>query len=584
MEGEYITKEYAEEPGWHTVGKGKQANVESGVPGNKDQGKRLLSEVLARNKCTKGQKVRQVILASKMPNLPKEDYKIIMRPRGGFKVTNYGLDRLGCCVRNAAGIPRGESEGDIVCVNYKQNILVVSTPSDDRAAKYRHITSLKIGNQEFDTSAYEAAPENTSKGIIRGISLEESPKDIWENLVRPQNPGVLMAKRMGNTTNVIILFDGHYVPNYVKYGCVLAKCVLYRKRIDMCYQCGRLGHRADVCPNPNDKVCRGCGSENPPQDHECEAKCKLCGKNHPTADRKCEARYKLPYLVKKRRWERARREEEEAEAARSLHNAKETKGTYQNSQGPYGGKQSEYNKRDKSQDTRGRDRSGSFPRLNRREEGRSTSRNRSHSDKEEAHSSNGPGGPLQVSWANAVSGARAGAEAASQSKIRELEKELAQIRQMMVQYNQSNAALKEENRKLKEENNRIRKGMAENREVTQVVAEEREIDMEEDVATPAKRKATEDTVGNSEKKTKPVSALPERQEEVEQRIEAKIEEMGARIMQQIQQQLNSIVTRIADIETRIAAWGPQSSGGGPIKTTGKPYIKPPVLTEGAGKL
>ncbi|KAH7979174.1 hypothetical protein HPB49_008565 [Dermacentor silvarum] len=371
VEGEYITKEYAEEPGWHTVGKGKQANVESGVPGNKDQGKRLLSEVLARNKCTKGQKVRQVILASKMPNLPKEDYKIIMRPRGGFKVTNYGLDRLGCCVRNAAGIPRGESEGDIVCVNYKQNILVVSTPSDDRAAKYRHITSLKIGNEEFDTSAYEAAPENTSKGIIRGISLEESPKDIWENL---------------------------------------------------------------------------------------------------------------------------------------------------------------------------------------------------------------------VSWANAVSGARAGAEAASQSKIRELEKELAQIRQMMVQYNQSNAALKEENRKLKEENNRIRKGMAENREVTQVVAEEREIDMEEDVATPAKRKATEDTVGNSEKKTKPVSALPERQEEVEQRIEAKIEEMGARIMQQIQQQLNSIVTRIADIETRIAAWGPQSSGGGPIKTTGKPYIKPPVLTEGAGKL
>ncbi|KAH7986186.1 hypothetical protein HPB49_026093 [Dermacentor silvarum] len=183
VEGEYITKEYAEEPGWHTVGKGKQANVESGVPGNKDQGKRLLSELLARNKCTKGHKVRQVILASKMPNLPKEDYKIIMRPRGGFKVTNYGLDRLGCCVRNAAGIPRGESEGDIVCVNYKQNILVVSTPSDDRAAKYRHITSLKIGNEEFDTSAYEAAPENTSKGIIRGISLEESPKDIWENLV-----------------------------------------------------------------------------------------------------------------------------------------------------------------------------------------------------------------------------------------------------------------------------------------------------------------------------------------------------------------------------------------------------------------
>ncbi|KAH7937825.1 hypothetical protein HPB49_016518 [Dermacentor silvarum] len=108
VEGEYITKEYAEEPGWHTVRKGKQANVESGAPGNKDQEKRFLSEVSARNKWTKSQKVRKVIMASKMPNLPKEDCKIIMRPRGGFKVTDYGLDRLGCCVRNAAGIPRVE--------------------------------------------------------------------------------------------------------------------------------------------------------------------------------------------------------------------------------------------------------------------------------------------------------------------------------------------------------------------------------------------------------------------------------------------------------------------------------------------
>ncbi|KAH7938042.1 hypothetical protein HPB49_019448 [Dermacentor silvarum] len=140
--------------------------MEFGVPGNIDQGKHLLSEVLARNKWTKGQKVRQGIMANKVPNLPKEDYKIFMRPRGGFKVTDYGLDCLGSCVHNAAGIPRGESEGDIVRLNYKQNILVVSTPSDGRAAKYRHITSLKIGDQEFEASAYEAAPENASKGII----------------------------------------------------------------------------------------------------------------------------------------------------------------------------------------------------------------------------------------------------------------------------------------------------------------------------------------------------------------------------------------------------------------------------------
>ncbi|KAL1484662.1 hypothetical protein MTO96_049974 [Rhipicephalus appendiculatus] len=85
--------------------------------------------------------------ASRMPSLPKEDFKIIVRPRDGFKVTDYGINRLECCVANAAEIPRKESEEDTVCANYKQNILVVSTPSEERAEKYRTIARLKIGGQ-----------------------------------------------------------------------------------------------------------------------------------------------------------------------------------------------------------------------------------------------------------------------------------------------------------------------------------------------------------------------------------------------------------------------------------------------------
>ncbi|KAH6947791.1 hypothetical protein HPB50_021431 [Hyalomma asiaticum] len=91
-----------------------------------------------------------------MPSLPKDHCKVIVRPRGSFKVTEYRLGRLGC-TRNAAGLVRGESEGDIACANYKQDILVISTPSDNRAAKYTHTTILKIGNRDFEASAYEPA-------------------------------------------------------------------------------------------------------------------------------------------------------------------------------------------------------------------------------------------------------------------------------------------------------------------------------------------------------------------------------------------------------------------------------------------
>lgn len=127
---------------------------------------------------------------------------------------------------------------------------------------------------------------------------------------------------------------------------------------------------------------------------------------------------------------------------------------------------------------------------------------------------------------------------------------------------------------------------------------------EEKDVTLTKRKATDGTGENSSnaKKTKTIKSIQERQDEFEQRIEKKIEEMGtkidnieetmgakikelgAEIMQQlstiIQQQLEGIVSRVAELETK---WGPSSSGGGPIKPTGKPYNRPPNPDPGALK-
>lgn len=91
-----------------------------------------------------------------------------------------------------------------------------------------------------------------------------------KSLVNQPNLTILYAKRMGNTTNVIILFDGYYVPRHVNYGDMVVRCTLYKKQVDMSHACGRLGHRADVCPNPNDKQCRGCGGRNPPDDCQCQ--------------------------------------------------------------------------------------------------------------------------------------------------------------------------------------------------------------------------------------------------------------------------------------------------------------------------
>ncbi|KAH8042692.1 hypothetical protein HPB51_025324 [Rhipicephalus microplus] len=75
-----------------------------------------------------------------------------------------------CCIRNAAGVRREEAEGDSVCMNEQQNLIVVNTPSQDRARRYGGISKLRIGDRELEANAYKApVPENTSKGLIKGI-------------------------------------------------------------------------------------------------------------------------------------------------------------------------------------------------------------------------------------------------------------------------------------------------------------------------------------------------------------------------------------------------------------------------------
>ncbi|KAH7968938.1 hypothetical protein HPB52_012923 [Rhipicephalus sanguineus] len=188
--------------------------------------------------------VRQIARASRTPDLPTEDYKVVVRLRGGFNVSDYKMDRIYNFLRSAVEIA---------------------------------ISELRIGEREFEASAYRSAPINTSKGLVRGISNDDSPENIVKSLVPLRNPAVLHAKRMGNTDNVTVY-----------YWAMLVRCSLYRKHIDVRYECGRLGHRADVCPNPNSKKCRGCGYSNPPQEHLCDLKCQLCVKGHLTGDRKEE--------------------------------------------------------------------------------------------------------------------------------------------------------------------------------------------------------------------------------------------------------------------------------------------------------
>lgn len=305
VEGEDISPdEFNNGVGWtSSVNKRKSASTD--VP---EQGDRASSTLRGGNKGAAPASVKKRInAASRLPRLPKEHIRIVVRPRGGLDIRKVGHLRVAQALITAANLQETDVTEDIICPNMMQNIMVASTPLKRNAMAYAGVKGINIGQASYEVNAYFAAPENSCKGVIRGIDPAIEHQELQRLIVQPKNPTALEVRRIKNTSTVVILFDGLKVPDYVKYGPSLVKCSLYRRHTDICYACGRLGHRADVCPAPEDVICRGCGESNPDNNHDCSPKCTLCGGPHMTADKTCKQRYQMPFLVRQRRRERRKR-------------------------------------------------------------------------------------------------------------------------------------------------------------------------------------------------------------------------------------------------------------------------------------
>ncbi|KAK8785004.1 hypothetical protein V5799_008631, partial [Amblyomma americanum] len=158
-----------------------------------------------------------------MPRLPNEEIKIVVQPKGGLNIVKVGAPMVTAEIFAAADTTEDESAEDMVCPNSHQNIVVVSTPKRANAYRYAKLREIHIQGKPHEVNAYETAPDSTTKGVIRGITIEDGPRALDENIVNPRNPLGLVAKRICTTTTVVIAFDGLKVPNLVSYGATLVR-------------------------------------------------------------------------------------------------------------------------------------------------------------------------------------------------------------------------------------------------------------------------------------------------------------------------------------------------------------------------
>ncbi|KAH7934554.1 hypothetical protein HPB51_029080 [Rhipicephalus microplus] len=133
VEGEEISQDGASSHGWMTAygrksskGMRMATNTRERTPtrGGRKNGSRAAAPRNA---------YQRIIATSRISQLPRDTYRIIVRPRDGLNMTKVSQIRFEQALAMAAALAPAEIEEDTICRNCTQNIYVVCTPHEKKA-------------------------------------------------------------------------------------------------------------------------------------------------------------------------------------------------------------------------------------------------------------------------------------------------------------------------------------------------------------------------------------------------------------------------------------------------------------------
>ncbi|KAH8025429.1 hypothetical protein HPB51_007744 [Rhipicephalus microplus] len=222
------------------------------------------SKVGVQRSCQPAALKKRVIAALHIRELPSTHRKIV-RPPDGLdlrKTSCYGIST----VFLAAGITAIQACTDWVCPNVVRNIIVVCTKNEDKARKILALKSIRLNEKEQrEVVMYAATEGNYVKGGICNIERDIGEAELARLIVHQRNATVRKVKGINDTGSIVVLFDGEDVPSYIKGGQAIVQYYRYKKQIEVCSKCTRVGHRADVCPTLLINAYHNCGAKDPKQ-------------------------------------------------------------------------------------------------------------------------------------------------------------------------------------------------------------------------------------------------------------------------------------------------------------------------------
>ncbi|KAH7935480.1 hypothetical protein HPB52_008447 [Rhipicephalus sanguineus] len=227
------------------------------------------------------------------PPLPEDHYKVIYRPRTGLKLSNWTDEKISEGIARASGYAFREFCANVITqTQWRQNLIITSTGDEDYALKLAEVTSIQLGTTTYEITPYIKPVPGTVRGVVHGVTPGTTEERLLELLAANDNCTILHARMLGRSSSAVITFEGPHVPFYVKVASSFTRCRPYRKSVQFCKACGNIGHRQDVCPNPDTGVCNKCAKQHVDPNHQCEPTCQLCGLPHETASRECRNKLK----------------------------------------------------------------------------------------------------------------------------------------------------------------------------------------------------------------------------------------------------------------------------------------------------